>query len=54
MEWDKKIPSRLNKCKKGLTGQVGQVGQAGSIRRTESGLSAGFINVFLSFPQIQR
>jgi len=24
MEWDKKIPSRLNKCKKGLTGQVGQ------------------------------
>jgi hypothetical protein len=29
MEWDEKIPPRLNKGNKDLTGQVGQVGSTG-------------------------
>jgi hypothetical protein len=48
MEWDKKLPSRLNRRriskKAHLTGQVGPVGQAGSTRlisQAEGGLLAG-------------
>ena len=42
MEWEEKIPSRLNRLRIIRSSHLtGQVGQAGFFRQTEGGLSAG-------------